>query len=69
VLGPGHWLIARGVLAQPALAPFAAMLDTWLGRHNAAAVLVRPDHYVYGTGDPARLAAQWEAAAKPAIAP
>jgi 3-(3-hydroxy-phenyl)propionate hydroxylase len=68
VLGAGHWLIARSDLAQPALAPFAAGLETWLGRHNAAAVLVRPDHYVFGSGDPSVLAAQWEAAAEPTIA-
>lgn len=68
VLGAGHWLIARSDLAQPALAPFAAGLATWLDRHNAAAVLVRPDHYVFGTGDPSVLAAQWHAATEPAIA-
>ena len=32
-------------------------LRTWLAARNAAAVLVRPDHYVFGTGDAATLIA------------
>ena len=73
--GPGAWLIGRGVdpaggppgvavldLDQPHLQPFAADLSRWLERHGAAAVLVRPDRYVFGTGSPADLAAAWTAA-------
>jgi 3-(3-hydroxy-phenyl)propionate hydroxylase len=70
VLGPGAWLIARdgaapeaGMtvvgLAEPRLAGHREALAAWLGQHGAAAVLVRPDRYVFGAGDPAALAAAW----------
>lgn len=62
-LGNGHWLIARDDLAQPQLAPFAAALEAWLNDHQAAAVLVRPDRYVFGTGDRDQLEQQWQAVA------
>jgi len=67
VLGDGAWLIsddeARRVdgavrhfrLSSPALQPFAAELKAWLAEHGARAVLVRPDRYVFGAGDPDRL--------------
>jgi len=70
VLGPGAWLIVRDPvrpvpgltivsLAEPRLAGHRAALTAWLDRHAAAAVLVRPDRYVYGAGDPAALASAW----------
>lgn len=72
VLGPGAWLIARDTvrpvpgltvvsLADPRLAGHRAALAAWLERHGAAAVLVRPDRYVFGAGDPAELATAWAA--------
>lgn len=72
-LGAGAWLIGgdMGVafprgrridLTAPAVAPFAAQVADWLRAHNAPAVLVRPDRYVFGTGDPADLVAAYESA-------
>jgi len=60
--GPGPILMARDDLASPALAPFAAALEGWLDAQGAEAVLVRPDRHVFGTGDPDRLRAAWQAA-------
>jgi len=75
VLGPGPWLISRLAEApppepnitavhtdDPRLAPFRASLDTWLAAHAAEAVLVRPDRYVFGTGQPAVLLGAWSMA-------
>jgi 3-(3-hydroxy-phenyl)propionate hydroxylase len=59
VLGMGHWLIARADLAEPRLAPFAPAIGAWLDKHAVDAVLVRPDRYVFGTGDPAVLQREW----------
>ncbi len=75
-LGDGPWLISRcpavdsaGMpqhhLDEPALAPFRADLLRWLDAHKAEAVLVRPDCYVFGTGDPKTLATGWALALKP----
>lgn len=61
ILGIGHWLITREDLSAPRLAPFAAQLGGWLNKHGAQAVLVRPDRYVFGTGDAASLAREWAA--------
>lgn len=61
VLGPDAWLLSREALGEPRLAPFADALRKWLDSHDAAAVLVRPDRYVFGTGDPAMLAEGWRA--------
>ena len=72
LLGPGPWLIARdgglhapGVktvrLSDPALAGHREPLTRWLDDHAAAAVLVRPDRYVFGAGDPAALVEAWRA--------
>jgi len=61
VLGPGAWLIDRGALEEPRLAPFARPLGAWLEAHAAEAVLVRPDRHVFGTGAPGDLAARWQA--------
>jgi len=76
-LGEGPWLIARQsapaeldivarTLDDPALAPFHPGLARWFEAHNVPAVLVRPDRYVFGTGEPATLAAAWRAALTPA---
>lgn len=59
VLGDGPWLIRRGDLSAKTLAPFAADLDRWLTAHAADAVLVRPDRYVFGVGQPDQLLAAW----------
>ena len=73
VLGAGAWLIGSdlpniappGVRAvsinNPVLAPFAGAVAEWLENHAAAAVLVRPDRYVFGTGSAAALADRWRA--------
>lgn len=60
VLGPGAWLLTRQDLAR--LAPFASGIAAWLDDHQAGAVLVRPDRYVFGSGDPTALATTWVAA-------
>ncbi|HEY2070357.1 MAG TPA: bifunctional 3-(3-hydroxy-phenyl)propionate/3-hydroxycinnamic acid hydroxylase [Rhizomicrobium sp.] len=73
VLGGGTWLITRQAfeatrdglqiidIASKPMAPFRAALDKWLNDHGAEAVLVRPDRYVFGTGEPASLIAAWTA--------
>ncbi|HEX7758171.1 MAG TPA: bifunctional 3-(3-hydroxy-phenyl)propionate/3-hydroxycinnamic acid hydroxylase [Caulobacteraceae bacterium] len=68
-LGEGPVLITRapqaglGVrsidLDGPDLAPFRAALTLWLERHGAQAVLVRPDRFVFGAGEPRVLADAW----------
>lgn len=73
-LGAGAWLIGRaGAQAGAAqglrrvslddgiLSPFRDTLEHWLARHDADAVLVRPDRYIFGTGDAADLAHAWRA--------
>lgn len=68
ILGEGGWLIGRGDyngllpasvryhdLDSPLLAPFQAAVAEWLTPRGAA-VLVRPDRYLFGTGDTAMLA-------------
>jgi 3-(3-hydroxy-phenyl)propionate hydroxylase len=71
VLGPGAWLISRSPGGTPreglrvvdldaeVQAPWRPALQEWLAERGAAAVLVRPDRYVFGTGEPAALAAGW----------
>ena len=72
VLGPGPWLLSRSAEPQPPglgveamriddarLAPFRNRLDDWLAAHSADAVLIRPDRYVFGTGQPDVLLAEW----------
>lgn len=60
-LGEQPWLITRSDVENARLGPFSGALATWLNSHSAEAVLVRPDHYVFGTGDPERLRAAWTA--------
>jgi 3-(3-hydroxy-phenyl)propionate hydroxylase len=71
VLGAGFWLISRkavtvgpggkliGIrnfaLDDEILAPFSSPLSAWLDVAEADAVLVRPDRYVFGTGNAADL--------------
>ncbi len=80
VLGAGAWLIARTDVPQLAgmravaldnamLAPFRDILANWLDERAAAAVLVRPDRYVFGTGEPETLVAAWHAFALAGEAP
>jgi 3-(3-hydroxy-phenyl)propionate hydroxylase len=71
VLGAGPWLISNVapvasdvqikavVTSDPRLALFRNDLDGWLTKHGADAVLVRPDRYVFGTGEPADLLRAW----------
>lgn len=77
ILDDDAWLIARtapavaakGVqildLASEILAPFRKPLEAWLDEHRAEAVLVRPDRYVFGAGDPGVLAAAWTTSLAP----
>jgi 3-(3-hydroxy-phenyl)propionate hydroxylase len=71
-LGAATWLISREPtilpsdatlsahhLGEEALQPFRGPLLKWLDHRSADAVLVRPDRYVFGAGDPAALAAAW----------
>jgi len=71
-LGSGAWLISRSAapqenaqglrcvaLNEPVVAPFREALDQWLSRHEADAVLVRPDRYIFGVGGAMMLARAW----------
>lgn len=49
-------------LNDPVMQPFASGLSRWLDMHDADAVLIRPDRYVFGTGRPDALCASWTAA-------
>lgn len=76
VLGAGPWLIARSAspdlgaitvtdLTDPKLQPFRSSLEGWLDRHRAQAVLIRPDRYVFGAGEPRVLADAYMQALRP----
>jgi 3-(3-hydroxy-phenyl)propionate hydroxylase len=41
------------------IAPFKEQLKTWLTKHSADAVLVRPDRYVFGAGAAEALQGAW----------
>jgi len=84
VLGQGAWLIGTGLeaargsapvpvtfvpLNDPRLVPFRTKLEAWLAACGAAAVLVRPDRYVFGTGLPQVLLDAFGAALMPADDP
>jgi 3-(3-hydroxy-phenyl)propionate hydroxylase len=45
--------------ADPSLAFCIAELESWLDGHGVSAVLLRPDHYVFGSGDPKHLIDAW----------
>ncbi|WP_088306501.1 bifunctional 3-(3-hydroxy-phenyl)propionate/3-hydroxycinnamic acid hydroxylase MhpA [Novosphingobium sp. B 225] len=75
VTGPGAILLSRVAMvgsgqgglrimltSDPALAFCQAELEGWLDRHGAKAVLVRPDHYVFGTGTGEQLLHAWASA-------
>lgn len=47
-------------LSDASLAPFTDSLLAWFDQHNAEAVLVRPDRYVFGTGSPEDLIRNWD---------
>lgn len=71
LVGRDAWLLTRRSIAAPpggprvlpldagVLAPFRAALESWLDRQGAEAVLVRPDRYVFGAGDPELLLKAW----------
>ena len=73
-LGPHGWLLggdpgAQGAagleavpLDDPRLRPFQNEIKAWLTAHGVAAVLVRPDRIVFGTGTPGDLLAAWASA-------
>jgi 3-(3-hydroxy-phenyl)propionate hydroxylase len=61
-LGNGYALLSRDDFKQAHLAPFAHLFGRWLDVHEADAVLVRPDHYVFGTGQGDLLRRHWYAA-------
>lgn len=78
ILGSGVWLISRSAsrvseseetgfrtvaLDDPIILPFRSSLEEWLSAHAAEAVLVRPDRYVFGTGEPGTLMDEWKRAA------
>jgi 3-(3-hydroxy-phenyl)propionate hydroxylase len=72
ITGPGPVLFARagalpadpgGVrafnIADPAVAFAGDAIGVWLAHYGASAVLVRPDRYVFGTGEPKQLIEAW----------
>jgi len=71
VLGEGAWLLSRKAVTETAtgllaptldddrLVPFRTPLLAWLDRFGVDAVLVRPDRYVFGGGDPDQLVRAW----------
>jgi 3-(3-hydroxy-phenyl)propionate hydroxylase len=70
-LGPGAWLIALKAATHPlgrirqfridsdSVGAFGEPLKKWLHDRATAAVLVRPDRYIFGTGDPDDLVCAW----------
>lgn len=62
VLGDRAWVIDRRDISTPRIAPFATHVARWLADHEAEAVLVRPDRYVFGTGSATKLSAAWREA-------
>ena len=61
-IGSDHCIVSRDDMANAELAPFAEPLRRWLDRHAAEAVLIRPDRYVFGTGDVDQLRDAWRVA-------
>jgi 3-(3-hydroxy-phenyl)propionate hydroxylase len=73
VVGDGPWLITTETvepmkdvrvfnLADPGIAAFSGAFRTWLAKHSAASVLVRPDRYVFGAGRASELLSRWTSA-------
>ena len=72
-LGDEAILISRAAIGEPAvgvrpldldaeaLAPFRAAVLAWLDQHGTDAVLIRPDRYVFGSGEPRALLDAWSA--------
>lgn len=58
-LGNEYQLITKHELKAAQLTPFADSLSKWLEQQKAEAVLVRPDRYIFGTGEPDILLAAW----------
>jgi 3-(3-hydroxy-phenyl)propionate hydroxylase len=52
-------LISKADLDSAPFAPFSKQLRRWLERAGVEAALVRPDKYVFGSGDPERLREAW----------
>lgn len=69
VLGSEPWLITMAGLGEPRLAPFRDALAAWLEARGVAAVLVRPDRHVFGSGAAEHLSEAWAAALKTAPVP
>ena len=78
VLGLGPWLITRTptapvsglvtiALDDPRLAAFRDALETELAAHAVEAILVRPDRYIFGTGNPGELSRLWSALMAPQV--
>jgi 3-(3-hydroxy-phenyl)propionate hydroxylase len=77
VLSAGAWLITRQPFAESGpdlqvvdlessvLAPFRPALGKWLTGRGVEAVLVRPDRYIFGSGDAAALISAWTATMNP----
>jgi 3-(3-hydroxy-phenyl)propionate hydroxylase len=57
-----HPMISWFTLSDPRLLPYAEELRNWLGARAARAVLIRPDRYIFGTGDAAHLAREFQGA-------
>lgn len=62
VLGDGPWLLDAASIDAPRLAQFRDALAAWLDERGVQAVLVRPDRYVFGSGDPDALSLAWRRA-------
>lgn len=73
VAGAGPWLITTESvdashelkvfhLANPDIATFSEAFRSWLAKHEASSVLVRPDRYVFGAGRASDLLAGWSSA-------
>jgi len=73
VVGDGPWLITTETVeavnglkvvnpSDPELAAFSSALRSWLSKHGAASVLVRPDRYVFGAGRASELLSRWTSA-------
>ena len=60
--------IATLSLSSQQLRPFAPVLTDWFDAHDAEAVLIRPDLYVFGTGTPDVLARSYSEMLQPQVA-